>query len=83
MPISSVLCEYIASLMAFDFSSGFSLPSFSGNMSFKKSITALLALTSSGSSQSATDYKANAEASFNALQTWYNTTSGLWNTCGW
>ena len=31
----------------------------------------------------AMNYTAEAEASFDALQTWYNTTSGLWDTCGW
>jgi hypothetical protein len=29
------------------------------------------------------DYTANAEAGFHGLQGWYNTTSGLWDTCGW
>lgn len=29
------------------------------------------------------DYTANAEAAFAVLQQWYNTTSGLWDTCGW
>lgn len=28
-------------------------------------------------------YTTNAEAAFNKLQTWYNTTSGLWTTTGW
>lgn len=26
---------------------------------------------------------ARAETALEALQTWYNTTSGIWNTCGW
>ena len=29
------------------------------------------------------DYKANAEAAFQVLQQYYNTTSGIWDTCGW
>ncbi|KKZ62159.1 hypothetical protein EMCG_00474 [[Emmonsia] crescens] len=29
------------------------------------------------------DYKFHAEAGLNALQNWYNTTTGLWETTGW
>ncbi|RDW66751.1 six-hairpin glycosidase-2 [Coleophoma crateriformis] len=32
---------------------------------------------------SAIDYTPDAELALNALQTFYNTTSGLWNTAGW
>ena len=29
------------------------------------------------------DYLSNAQAGFQGLQGWYNTTTGLWDTCGW
>ncbi|KAF7718163.1 Mannan endo-1,6-alpha-mannosidase [Penicillium ucsense] len=31
----------------------------------------------------ASDELARAQIALNTLQTWYNTTSGLWDTCGW
>lgn len=31
----------------------------------------------------AEDANSRAQLALNALQNWYNTTSGLWNTCGW
>lgn len=31
----------------------------------------------------AEDAKSRAQVALNALQNWYNATSGLWDTCGW
>lgn len=54
----------------------------SENMALCKGILLLTSFSSLALGQ-ATNYKANAEASLDALQTFYNTSSGLWNTCGW
>ena len=44
-------------------------------------LLSLLLIASCASGQ--TDYKSNAEAAFDVLQQYYNTTSGIWDTCGW
>lgn len=43
----------------------------------------LLPLVSQVTSSSEVDYSSNSQAAFVALQSWYNRTSGIWDTTGW
>jgi hypothetical protein len=55
-------------------------------MFIKSSIRSLFLVQSAWSQvsgQSSQDYISNSEVALATLQTWYNTTSGIWDTTGW
>ena len=59
------------------------VPGIYNSIGLNRMFVILLLVSGLVSTSLAMNYTAEAEASFDALQTWYNTTSGLWDTCGW